>query len=66
MNELLFEKREIVELSHDEMMAVDGGTTPVCAAAAASSLACGMAAMTLINAVGTWYDNHHGQFQSLG
>lgn len=47
MNELLFEKREIVELSFDEMMAVDGGTTPVCAfaieAAYASSVGCGVA-----------------------
>ena len=63
MNELLFEKREIVELSHDEMMAVDGGTTPVCAwavaAAVESSMMCGMAAMAAINAVGTWYDNNH-------
>ncbi len=29
----LFEKRTVAELSADEMMQIDGGTTPVCAAA---------------------------------
>lgn len=28
---VLFEKRAIVELSQDEMMEIDGGTTPLCA-----------------------------------
>ena len=36
----LFEKRTVAELSADEMMQIDGGTTPVCAAAIASSSWC--------------------------
>ena len=59
MNELLFEKREIVELSQDEMMAIDGGTSPVCAwavvAAVDSSIPCGMAACAAINYIGNKY-----------
>lgn len=38
--EPLFESRTIVELSDLEMMEIDGGTTPVCAAAVASSGGC--------------------------
>lgn len=33
----LFEKRIVAELSEAEMLGIDGGTTPVCAAAVASS-----------------------------
>ena len=62
MNELLFEKREIVELSQDEMMAVDGGTSPVCAwavmAAMESSVACGTAACYAANAAYEYYRTH--------
>jgi len=36
----LFEKRTVAELSADEMMEIDGGTTPVCAVAVASSTWC--------------------------
>lgn len=36
----LFEKRAIVELSPDEMMGIDGGTTPVCLIALTSSEGC--------------------------
>ncbi|TGE28112.1 class IIb bacteriocin, lactobin A/cerein 7B family [Hymenobacter metallicola] len=38
--ESMFESRTIVELSELEMMQIDGGTTPVCAAAVASSNWC--------------------------
>ncbi|TGE28111.1 class IIb bacteriocin, lactobin A/cerein 7B family [Hymenobacter metallicola] len=33
----LFEKRAIVELSLDEMMQIDGGTTPACVAVGATA-----------------------------
>lgn len=45
----LFEKRAIVELSSDEMMAIDGGTTPVCLIALASSVECGMIVLITID-----------------
>ncbi len=39
-NDSLFEQRTIVELSDVEMTDVNGGTTPVCAVAVASSTYC--------------------------
>ena len=33
----LFEKRAIAELSLDEMMQIDGGTTPICVAVLATA-----------------------------
>ncbi|MDQ2770624.1 MAG: class IIb bacteriocin, lactobin A/cerein 7B family [Bacteroidota bacterium] len=50
-SESLFESRTIVELSDAEMMQIDGGTTPVCVAAVASSTWCiggGLVAVGLV------------------
>jgi hypothetical protein len=62
MNELLFEKREIVELSYDEMMTVDGGTTVVCAYGVMlvmeSSVGCGVAACMAANAAYEYVRTH--------
>ena len=41
----LFEKRTVVELSDSELAEAQGGTTPVCVAAAASSGYCAGAAV---------------------
>jgi len=48
----LFEKRTIVELSDNELAEVQGGTTPVCAAAVASSGYCAGAAIVVTAFVG--------------
>ncbi len=48
----LFEKRTIVELSDSELAEVQGGTTPVCAAAVASSGYCAGAAIVVTAFVG--------------
>jgi lactobin A/cerein 7B family class IIb bacteriocin len=47
----MFESRTIVELSDAEMMQIDGGTTPVCAAAVASSHICGTIAIAAAGAL---------------
>ena len=39
-NQELFVKRVVTDLNDAEMSSVDGGTSPVCGAAAASSLNC--------------------------
>ena len=39
-NKLAFNKAMVVELNDGQMYDVDGGTTPVCIAAAASSVGC--------------------------
>jgi len=41
----LFEKRTIVELTDNELAEIQGGTTPLCVAAAASSGYCASAAV---------------------
>ncbi len=48
----LFEKRTIVELTDSELAEVQGGTTPVCAAAVASSGYCAGAAIVVTAFVG--------------
>ncbi len=35
---VLFEKRAIIELSSDEMMEINGGTTPLCLVAAGAAI----------------------------
>jgi lactobin A/cerein 7B family class IIb bacteriocin len=51
---LLFQKRTVAELTDGEMLNVNGGTTPVCAAAAASSGYCGAAALGFTFTVGAF------------
>ena len=55
--ESLFNSRTIVELSDFEMMQVDGGTTPVCVVAIASSTYC-IAGGALLVGVVIGYTGH--------
>ena len=54
LNSDLFEKRTVLELTDDEMLEIEGGTTPVCAAVVASSGWCIAGSFALTVAIGLW------------
>jgi len=49
---LVFRKNAIINLNNDELLTVNGGSTPVCAGAAASSAGCAAGAAAVGAAVG--------------
>jgi hypothetical protein len=51
INKLAFKKAGIIELNDNQMYAVDGGSTPVCAAAVWSSLGCAGVASAAVGAL---------------
>jgi lactobin A/cerein 7B family class IIb bacteriocin len=53
-NKLAFNKAAVIELNDNQLVDVNGGTTPVCVAAAASSGWCAAGAGAAVGALIAW------------
>lgn len=54
----LMQKRTVSDLSEKEMLEIDGGTTPLCVAAAAVGIAAGVAGLSYYAGKALYYATH--------